>query len=397
VLTVIEARSRILAALPKMPAEPVDLDQAGGRILATAIHATRRLPPLDNSAMDGFAVRSSDLPGTLPIAGTIAAGDAPGATLEPGSVLRIMTGAPVPAGADAVVMREEVEDRGESAAFAAACSPGQHLRHAGEDVAPGAEVLAAGVTLGPGEVAMLAAQGHATVQVSRRPRVGLLSTGDELVDVHTNPAPGQIVNSNAYALAVQVREAGGIPIHVGIAPDDRPRLVEMMRTGLETDALVTSGGVSVGEFDFVKEAFAEAGVEMDFWRVAMKPGKPLAFGVAAEGTPVFGLPGNPVSSVVSFELFGRPALLAMQGAGCVERARVEVVLGSTYEKRPGRAHFLRARLTREGDALRADPHPKQGSGMLSSLIGVNALVEVARDSGTVEAGTRLPAWLLQPV
>jgi molybdopterin molybdotransferase len=224
-----------------------------------------------------------------------------------------------------------------------------------------------------------------------------LSTGDELVDVHTSPGPGQIVNSNAYALAVQVREAGGIPIQVGIAPDDRARLVEMMRTGLETDALVTSGGVSVGEFDFVKDAFAEAGVEMGFWRVAMKPGKPLAFGVGAAGTPVLGLPGNPVSSLVSFELFGRPALLAMQGALRVERARVEVVLDSRYDKRPGRAHFLRSKLTRVGDELHAAPHPKQGSGMLTSMLDVDALVEVARDSGTVEAGTRLPAWLLRPV
>jgi molybdopterin molybdotransferase len=396
-LTVAEARSRILAALPAMADEPVDLDEAGGRVLAAPALATRQLPPHDNSAMDGFAVRCADLPGTLPIVGTIAAGAAPGATLEPGTVMRIMTGAPVPQGADGVVMREVVEDRGDAATFAEPCPSGQHIRGAGEDVTPGAEVLGAGVTLGPGEIAMLAAQGHATVRVARRPRVALLSTGDELVDVHVTPGPGQIVNSNAYALAVQVREAGGIPIHVGIAPDNRERLVEMMRSGLEADALFTSGGVSVGEFDYVKEAFAEAGVEMDFWRVAMKPGKPLAFGVSSSGTPVFGLPGNPVSSVVSFELFGRSALLAMQGARRVERPRVEVILGSRYEKNPGRAHFVRARLTRDGDALRAEPHPKQGSGMLSSMLEVDALVEVARDSGTVEPGTRLPAWLLRPV
>jgi len=396
-LTVAEARKRILDAVPEMPAESVSLEQAGGRILAAPLRATRWLPPLDNSAMDGFAVRSAELPGTLAIAGTVAAGDRPDAVLAPGTVLRIMTGAPLPSGADAVVMREDVEDDGDRATFAASCLPGQHIRRAGEDVAPDTEVLAAGVALGPGEIAMLAAQGCATVRVARRPRVALLSTGDELVDVHTSPGPGQIVNSNAYALAVQVREAGGIPITLGIAPDDRSRLVEMVRTGLEADALVTSGGVSVGEFDFVKEAFSEAGVEMDFWRVAVKPGKPLAFGVTAAGAPVFGLPGNPVSSLVSFELFGRPALLSMQGASRVERARVDVVLGTRYEKNPGRAHFLRAKLTRVGDQLSADPHPKQGSGMLSSMLDVDALVEVHRDAGTVEAGTRLPAWLLRPI
>ncbi|MEM9492287.1 MAG: gephyrin-like molybdotransferase Glp, partial [Myxococcota bacterium] len=394
------ATQRIQAALRPLGQEIVAIGDAHGRILATDIIATRRLPPWHNSAMDGFAVRAGEIPGgepvVLPVTGTIAAGDTPDSQLAPGTVMRIMTGAPMPAGADAVVIREDVDDRGDSAVFAEPVQPGDNVRRAGEDVAIGDVVLSAGVRLGPGEVGIMAALGCATVPVGVRPRVAIMSTGDELVGVDVTPRSGQIVNSNAYALAAQIRECGGVPIPAGIAPDRKGPLSAMIAQGLQADVLLTSGGVSVGDFDFVKGAFAEAGVAMDFWKVAMKPGKPLAFGTTETGKPAFGLPGNPVSSMVVFELFVRPALLLMQGAQQTARPRLLVELTRPYAKRPGRAHYARARLSFDAGTIYAEPLRKQGSGMLSSMVAVDALVEVSRDMGDVAAGTQLPAIVLRP-
>lgn len=396
-LSVPEATQRIqeaIAAARRPGAERVGIADVLGRFLARDIVAGRTLPPWDNSAMDGFAVRACDVPGTLPVTGIIAAGDAPGVELQPGTALRIMTGAPMPRGGDTVAIREDVADHGDRAEFAQPAGVGDNVRPAGEDVALGDVVLRQGARLGPGEIGLLAALGHATVPVGARPRVAIMSTGDELVGVDVTPRPGQIVNSNAYALAAQVRSAGGVPVPCGIAPDDRDTLVTMFGEALEADVLVTSGGVSVGDFDHVKAAFGDAGVEMDFWKVAMKPGKPLAFGIAGSGTPVFGLPGNPVSSMVVFELFVRPALLAMQGAAVVQRPVIEVVLGCSYRKRAGRAHYLRARIVHQGGVIRADPLTKQGSGTLTSMVGVDALVVIDRDATEVAEGARAPAILL---
>jgi len=396
-LTVKEAGERILAAVTRLPAESVAIDDAAGRFLAADVTAGRQLPPWDNSAMDGFAARSADLPGTLPIDGTVAAGHPPPEqTLRAGAAVRIMTGAPLPPGADTVVMREDAGDRGDSVELPASAA-GKHVRRAGEDVAAGSTVLPTGTQLGPGEIGLLAALGNAQLEVGRRPRVAILSTGDELIDVDVDPKPGQIVNSNAYALSAQVREAGGIPVPLGIAADDRDAVIAHLRRGLEHDVLCTSGGVSVGDFDFVKEAFDAIGVAIDFWKVAMKPGKPLAFGVAPSGTLVFGLPGNPVSSMVVFELFARPALRLMQGAATVARPLVEVSLARDYHKEPGRAHFVRASLAWSGGKLVATPSRYQGSGMLRSMVGIDALVHVPAESGDVREGSPLPALLLRPV
>ncbi len=418
-LSVADASARILAAMSPLSAELVALDEAWSRVLAEDAIARRNLPPHDNSAMDGFAVRAADIPGTLSVAGTIAAGDVPqegpnradrvasadksapdaggDGLAEAGIAWRIMTGAPMPPGADAVVIREEADDRGHEVAIEQGAAVGAHVRYAGEDIAIGEVAVPAGTLLRAGEIALLAALGNAAVRVRRRPVVAILSTGDELVGVDVPPRPGQIVNSNANGLAAQIREAGGRPVNVGIAPDQLESLSAMLRGGMTADVLLTSGGVSVGDFDYVKEAFRRVGVSMDFWKVAMKPGKPLAFGVSDSGLPVFGLPGNPVSSMTAFELFVRPALLTLQGCAQVKRPRVHVVIGSDYNKRPGRAHFLRARLERRQDTLVAHIHPKQGSAMLSSMVGVDALVEVARDAGSVSAGTQLPALLLSAV
>ncbi len=396
-LSVDEAKRLILSGVTAARAEVVPIGEADGRVLAHAELARRALPPWDNSAMDGFAVRAGELPGELPVVGTIAAGDPPDRVLEPGTVWRIMTGAPLPAGADAVVMREDVEDSGERARFTETPEVGANIRHRGEDVGAGDELVGAGALLGAGEIGLLAAQGCATVRVWRRPRVAVLSTGDELVNVETEPGPGQIVNSNAYALAAQIREAGGIAVHAGIARDDPASLTEALKRALDSaDVLVTSGGVSVGDFDYVKDAMEAAGVRIDFWKVAMKPGKPLAFGAAGD-VPVFGLPGNPVSSMVVFELFVRPALLAMQGQTRTERSLAQVVLTAPYRKQPGRAHYLRARVARRGPVLEAVLHPKQGSGNLSSMVGVNALVVVPADWGDVSAGDTLTALMLRPL
>jgi molybdopterin molybdotransferase len=395
VLSIADARARILAALPRTGAEEVGLGDAAGRIAAAELRAVRPLPAWDNSAMDGFAVRAAELPGELPVAGVIAAGDPPGRVLAPGTALRIMTGAPVPAGADAVVMRENATEAGGRVRFAEAVRPGRDIRRAGEDVAAGDPLIAAGAALGPGEIGLLAAQGIARITVARRPRVAILSTGDELVPLGREPGPGQIVSSNAWALAAQVREAGGEPVDCGIAADDRDALVARIRDALAgADALVSSGGVSVGDFDHVKDAFAAAGVSVDFWKVAMKPGKPLAFG-SAGGRPVFGLPGNPVSSMIGFELFVRPALLAMQGAARTGRTEVEVELAAPYAKEPGRAHVLRARLERDGARLVAHLHPRQGSAMMSSMVGIDALVLVDADAADQPAGARLRALLIR--
>jgi molybdopterin molybdotransferase len=387
-----EALSRILAHMSRIEAEDVRLSDAHGRVLALDAVASRALPGCDNSAMDGFAVRAADLPGTLPVVATTVAGQAPGAPLPPGTAVRIMTGAPLPPGADTIVMFEDATVDGERVALPAA-PLGDHVRRAGEDVAIGALAVSAGARLGPGELGLLAALGVARPRVARRPRVALIATGDELVGVDQTPAPGQVVDSSAYALSAQIRDAGGEPIYLGIARDDRAALAATIRHALTHDAVMTTGGVSAGDRDHVRDALADAGVVPDFWKVAMKPGKPLAFGMAGR-VPVFGLPGNPVSSMVSFELFVRPALLVMQGAA-PHRPRAPVVLPAGYRKPPGRAHYLRARLRRDGDRLIADLHGKQGSAMLSSMIGAAALVEIDRDLGDIPPGGTAPALLLE--
>ncbi|HTE51092.1 MAG TPA: gephyrin-like molybdotransferase Glp [Kofleriaceae bacterium] len=398
-LSVAEATRRILDRARFLGTEEVSLAGARGRVLAASVRAERPLPPWDNSAMDGFAVRAADLaagPVELPVAGEMVCGSRPGAELPAGAAFRIMTGAPMPAGADAVVMREEVDDRGASARFAGPVPPGEHVRRAGEDVAAGSLVLGPGTGLGPGEIGMLAALGRAVATVGRRPRVAILCTGDELCPVGGEPAPGQIFSSNEHALAAQVAEAGGEVARAELVPDDRARTSAAVAAALDCDVVVTSGGVSVGDRDHVRQALDAAGVAIDFWKVAMRPGKPVVFGTAATGALFFGLPGNPASSLVSFELFVRPALLALQGAVDVARPRTEVVLAGPAHKSPGRAHYLRAVLHRRGERLEAELHAKQGSGMLSSLVGFDALVELAAELGDLPAGARCPALLLRP-
>ena len=400
-LTPDEALGRILAQITPMQAEQAPLLAALGRVLQQAQQARFALPPWDNSAMDGYAVRAAELPGTLPISGVMAAGVSPDAELAVGTCMKIMTGAPVPRGADSVVMRENVDETSSSVAtFAEPAQFGRHIRRAGEDVSANSELLPAGSLLGPGELAILAAQGIAQVPVCRKPRVAILSTGDELVPLGAEPTSAQIISSNSTTLAAQVQQAGGIAVDAGIVPDTLEATVRALRSLSDYDVLLTSGGVSVGDFDYVKEAYESIGVSMGFWKVAVKPGKPLAFGTRSiPGSDrkqlVFGLPGNPASSLVSFELFVRPALLALGGSAPSQSPRIAVTLAEDIEKGPGRTNFLRAKLTPSESGPIATMLRKQGSGMLRSMVSADCLVELDADTTHFAAGTKVPALPLR--
>lgn len=402
-----EAIGRILAQITPMGTERTPLLAAQGRVLQAAQSARFALPPWDNSAMDGYAVRASELPGTLPISGIMAAGVSPDAELAVGTCMKIMTGAPVPRGADTVVMRENVEEsstgseEGASVAiFSKAPTLGRHIRRAGEDISADSELLPAGSLLGPGELAILAAQGIVDIPVCQKPRVAILSTGDELVPLGATPTDAQIISSNSTTLAAQVREAGGIAIDAGIVPDTLQATVRALRSLSDYDVLLTSGGVSVGDFDYVKEAYETIGVSMGFWKVAIKPGKPLAFGTRSmPGTSrqqlVFGLPGNPASSLVSFEIFVRPALRKLLGFAHAESPRITVTLGEDLEKGAGRTNFLRAKLSPSESGPVATMLRKQGSGMLRSMVSVDCLVELDADTTHFAAGSKVPALPLR--
>ncbi|MCP4448101.1 MAG: molybdopterin molybdotransferase MoeA [Myxococcales bacterium] len=397
-----EAIGRILDLVTPMEDEVAPLLTAQGRVLRAQQDARFALPPWDNSAMDGFAVRASELPATLPISGVLAAGASPNAELASGTCMKIMTGAPVPAGADTVVMRETVVEDGKVATFAEAPTLGRHIRQAGEDVSANSVLLPSGSLLGPGELAILAAQGISEVPVCKKPRVAILSTGDELVPLGTTPKDSQIISSNSITLAAQVREAGGIPVDAGIVPDTLVATVRALRSLTDYDMLLTSGGVSVGDFDYVKEAYESIGVSMDFWKVAIKPGKPLAFGTRripgkTRQQMVFGLPGNPASSLVSFEVFVRPALRKLQGFSSARSPRISVTLSEDIEKGKGRTNYLRAKLRDSETGPVATTLRKQGSGMLRSMVSVDCLLELDADTTHFAAGSQVAALPLRNV
>ena len=391
-----EALAEILPHFTPLGSERVGLDRALGRFLAEGVRARVDLPPFANSAMDGYAVRAESVPGPLPVRGESRAGGPWPEALVPGTAMRIFTGAPLPEGADAVVMQEDVTREGDTARFAEAARVGQHVRARGEDLAAGASLLEAHAELGPGELGALASQHRGAVYVFRRPRVAILSTGDELIEVSDAPSPGKIVDSNAYAIAAQVQEAGGDPWVIPRAPDDLGQIEGRVREALRADAVVSIGGVSVGDYDLVHEAFARAGVVQQFWKVAMKPGKPLAFGVSPTGTPVVGLPGNPVSAGVTFEVFVRPGLRQMLGDPRPFRPTARVRLAHAATHKTGRTELARATLEHGAQGVSARLNARQGSGSLTSLLGAEALVVLPADQATFPAGTPLQALLLRP-
>ena len=401
-ISVEDARNSILEMIRPMGRERVGLLDCPGRVLAEDVRSSRPVPPWNNSAMDGYALRAEDVAGasretprTLKVVEEIQAGVVASRTLGPGEAIKIMTGAPIPDGADAVVLVEETERISEDEVEIFLAVPeGEAIRLAGEDVKPGETVLSQGTRLGAASAGMLANIGRARVYVYQKPKVAILATGEELVDLGDAPGVGQIFNSNSYALAAQVLEAGGEPVLLGIARDNAEDLTRHINDGLAADLLITSGGVSVGDFDLVKSTLGGLGNDMRFWRVRMKPGKPMAFGVL-NGKPVFGLPGNPVSTMVSFELFVRPSLLKMQGFENLFRPSVEARLLHPLTKSPERRHYVRSIVYRDGDEWTVQAIEAQGSNILHSMVRANALVVFPEYETELAAGSRVQVILLE--
>lgn len=396
-LQVEEAQARVLAEVVTAPVEVVPFAEAHGRILREDVAATHDLPPADNSAMDGYAVRAEDVadaPVRLRVSGDIPAGHPATHALEPGTAMRIMTGAFVPDGADTVVQVELTDGGTDVVTINKALARGAHLRRRGEDMRTGDVVLRAGARIGPAELAMLAAVQKTTVTVARRPTVAILSTGDELIDLDGELAPGKIVNTNAPLLAALVRDAGAIPRNLGIVRDTREATIAALQTALDSDFVLTSGGVSVGAFDFVKEALEAVGAETKFWRVAMKPGKPVVLSRHRDCL-IFGLPGNPVSCFVSFHLFVRPALRKSLGeTGSLLPSMISMRLTAPLRSLGDRRVYVRVHVSAQDGELVAQPLTSQGSGSLTSMLGANGLAVVGEGITGVAAGERVPVLLL---
>ncbi len=411
-ISVEEALAEILSHVQPLEPERVPILEARGRVLAEEIVSEINIPPFDNSAMDGYAVRAVDVaqatpesPVRLQVIGSVAAGYVAKSEVQPGTAIRIMTGAPLPEGADAVVPVEETTDydRPKDERLAApsaevgvrqAVEPRAHVRPAGEDVHVGEHVLEIGRLIRAQEIGVLASLGHETALVHRRPRVAILATGDELLEVHEPLQPGKIRNSNEYTNAALVARTGGIPIRLGIARDTVDDLTAKIRAGLDqgADLFLTSGGVSVGDYDVVKDVLGTEG-EMQFWQVRMKPGKPLAFGLLAGHVPLIGLPGNPVSAMVSFEQFARPAILKMLGRRDLEKPTVQAILDAPLTN-SGRRGFQRVIVTRQADGYHARTTGEQGSGVLTSMAKANGLAIVPEGVYRIAAGHEVTVQLL---
>jgi molybdopterin molybdotransferase len=432
-LSVEEALASVLAAIPDpLPAEDVAPEAALGRWLAAPVVATTDLPPWDNSAMDGYAIRAADtiaatddVPVVLRLAGEVRAGEAPLGRVEAGQAFRIATGAPLPSGADAVVPVEQTtpldaageragpRGREASGPLPVACAVhvvvgvGGSVRHRGDDLTGGTTVLAAGARVGPGAVALAAGAGAGMISVHRRPRVGVLATGDEIREPGTALGPAGIPDANGPGLRALVTSAGATPVTLGVARDELEDVVGRLSRALgEVDALIVSGGVSVGPFDVVRAAFGSIG-RVDLWRVAVQPGKPFAFGTAerpdGRRIPLFGLPGNPVSTAVTFELFVRPALRHLAGEPALQRDADRAVLRDRVSTSPGRRAFLRVVAERRPDGSAArDATGRvlvrlaggQGSHVLSALGAADALAIVPEEIEVAEAGAEVALWWL---
>jgi molybdopterin molybdotransferase len=381
-LTVEDALARVLERVHPLPTEPVVLVEAAGRVVAESARARADLPPFPSSAMDGFAVRASDTPGSLPIAFRVAAGSPATDDLPGGAAAGIATGGVVPDGADAVVPVELTAEHDGRVTIGEAISAGSHVRPRGGDVKEGEVVVGAGVRLGAAQIGALAAAGVAEVTCALRPRVAVLATGSELRAPGQELGPGQIFESNRALVAAVLAEAGARVEQLPVVPDDEDAHAGALARGLESDVLVTTGGVSVGPHDLVREVSSTLGVSEVFWGVAVKPGKPLSFGVRGN-TLVFGLPGNPVSSLVGTLLFVRPAVLALQGLAD-PRPRFEVGLaGSVLRKNPARDELLRARRRLEESGVVLEPLRGQESHMIVRASAADALIHVPRGEGTI--------------
>lgn len=407
-LSVAEALQRVLETVSVLPAERVPLLDSLSRVLAEPVIARDSLPPFVNSAMDGYALRAADLvtatadsPARLRVVGEAAAGSVLDVQVVPGTAVRIMTGAPLPAGADAVIPVEDTNEPWRDAErplpdvveVQRRITPGDYIRYPGEDIRAGEMVLPAGHLVRPQEIGVMASLGVAEVSVVRRPRVAVLATGDELIPVDQPLRPGKIRNSNSYAQAAQVASLGGVPLMLPVARDIEEDVRRRLQEGVDAgvDLFISSAGVSVGVYDVVKGVLEQDG-SVGFWRVRMRPGKPLAFG-RYQGVPYLGLPGNPVSAMVSFDRFARPAILKMLGHTQLERPTVTVTVRETIHS-DGRESYLRAIVSQDGEKYSAITTGGQGSHMITSLVKANALLIVPEGVEFVEAGMQLQALLL---
>ena len=410
-LNVDTALSNILADMKTLEAETVSLPDAHNRVLAEDIVSPIDLPPFDNSAMDGYAIRREDCadasranPTSLAVTMDILAGSAPDEELMPGQAARIMTGAPIPAGATAVIPVEDTDDdwsKGEnsplpdSVRLYRSLAEGENIRLAGENIKAGATIMKAGAVIGPAEIGMIAGIGRPRVEVVRRPKVVILSSGDELVDIYDELKPGKIRDTNGYTLAGLVRQAGGVPIRLPIAKDTVDSIRALYRRALEInpDLLISTAGVSVGAADLVRVVMDELG-EIDFWRINMRPGKPLAYGTI-QGVPFFGLPGNPVSTMVTFEVLVRPALARIAGRSISQR-RIKATTADEFRS-DGRRTYARVKLSLEADRLVARATGIQSSGALMSMVLADGLAIIPEDQKIVRAGSELNVLLLRTV
>ncbi len=411
-ISVEQALEKVLGHIEVLGAEEAPILGCLGQVLAEDVLSEIDIPPLDNSAMDGYAVRAADTRGAsrkspriLRVIDTVIAGSIPKTKVEPGTTVRIMTGAPIPKGADAIVKFEDTDQSGgggsSEVGILAEVAPGQEIRRAGEDIAKGALVLEEGTLIRPAEVGVLASLGRSSVKVIRRPVVAILATGDEIVDITQSLPKGKIYNSNSYSLAALVMRYGGIPRILGIASDVEDSLINRLHLGLDADMLVTSGGVSLGDYDIVRDVLAKEG-EIVFWRVKQKPGKPLAFGMLralAEGggvkkIPLFGLAGNPVSAMINFELFARPAMLKMMGRKNLDKPIIEAIIEEPIGNADGRRIFARAIVQKRDGKYFARLTGPQGSGILTSMTLANGLVVVSEDRPGVKKGDLVPVIML---
>lgn len=398
-----EAQKTVFEATKTLGLEKVSLLDALDRVLGEDIIAARDNPPWDNSAMDGFAVRWEDIkqehaitkPVMLKVIEDVPAGKVAAKTVGPGQAIRIMTGAPIPKGADTVVKVEETEPSEHTVKIFKEVERGGNIRPQGEDVKKGDCIIAKGTQIRPAEAGMLAILAKSFVLVYQRPRVAILSTGDELADLDERFDEDKIINSNSYGTAAAVQEAGGIPILLGIAKDQPAALKEKIAHGLNADILVLSGGVSMGDYDFTKAVFKDLGAEMNFWKLAIRPGQPLAFG-KIQGKLAFGLPGNPVSSMVTFEQLVRPAMLKMGGHRSYGRPVVQAVFQEKFSKRNDRRHFLRGILSREDNVLTVRTTGDQGSGILTSMVKANGLIDVPEEVERLNPGDTVNVQVLSP-
>ncbi len=399
-ISVHEALTRILETVSPLAGERISLFAATGRVLAEEVQSVREVPPFTNSAMDGYAVRHEDIQSAqaaravaLSVLEVIQAGAVPTRTVAPQTASKIMTGAVLPPGADTVIKVEDTQEQPGQVLIGKAAPKGNNVRASGEDIQAGQTILKPGRVLRPADIGLLASVGRSFVLVHQRPRVAILSTGDELAEADIPLQPGQIVNSNAYALAAAVREAGGQPVPLAIARDSLAETRAALEEAVRHDVVLSTGGVSVGDFDFVKAAMDDIGIERLFWRVAQKPGKPLTFGLL-RGRPYFGLPGNPVSALVCFYLYTWAALRRMAGYGKLFFPTVQVTLGEDIPKARGLTEFVRCQLTRNGPGYVAYSTGTQSSGVLSSLSLGESLVIGPPETAMLKQGTTATALVL---